>query len=87
MAHVPIIDVAYRLVPENVFPIGILDSFAALQYIASPMGVEQFNINPTKMSIGGGPAGGNIALILAHLAREADIPLRLVAVEHRPLTI
>jgi acetyl esterase/lipase len=80
LANVAIIDVAYRLVPENPFPTGILDSFAALQYIASPFGVEQFNINPTKMSIGGVSAGGNIALILAHLARNADIPLRLVAV-------
>jgi acetyl esterase/lipase len=32
------------------------------------------------MSIGGVSAGGNIALILAHLARNADIPLRLVVV-------
>lgn len=80
LANVAVIDVAYRLVPENVFPTGILDSFAALQYIASPMGVEQFNINPTKISIGGVSAGGSIALILAHLVRDADIPLRLVVV-------
>lgn len=68
LANVAVIDVAYRLVPENPFPTGILDSFAALQYITSPYGVEQFNINPTKMSIGGVSAGWNIALILAHLA-------------------
>jgi acetyl esterase/lipase len=80
LANVVVIDVAYRLVPENPYPIGILDSFAALQYITSPYGVEQFNINPTKMSVGGVSAGGNIALIIAHLARDADIPLRLVAV-------
>jgi acetyl esterase/lipase len=80
LANVAVIDVAYRLVPEHPYPTGILDSFAALKYIASPYGVEQFNINPTKMSIGGVSTGGNIALILAHLARDADIPLRLVAV-------
>jgi len=77
---VAVIDVAYRLVPEHLYPTGILDSFAALQYIASPYGVEQFNINPTRMSIGGVSAGGNIALILAHLARDAAIPLCMVAV-------
>ena len=44
------------------------------------MGVEQFNINPTKISFGGVSAGGSIALILAHLVRDADIPLRLVVV-------
>lgn len=79
-ANVAVIDVAYRLVPETPFPTGILDSFAALKYITSPYGVEQFNINPTKMSLGGVSAGGTIALILAHLAREADMPLRLVVV-------
>jgi acetyl esterase/lipase len=37
------------------------------------------------MSIGGVSEGGNIALILAHLARDADIPLRLVAVGTPPV--
>jgi acetyl esterase/lipase len=49
-----------------------------LQYITSPIGVEEFNINPTKISVGGVSTGGTIALILAHLARDADIPLRIV---------
>lgn len=74
------IDVAYRLVPEHVFPTGILDSFAALQYIASPAGAERFNIDPAKISIGGVSAGGCIALAIAHLARDAHIPLALTAV-------
>jgi acetyl esterase/lipase len=85
LSGVAVIDVAYRLVPESPFPIGILDSFAALKYITSPYGVEQFNVNPTKMSVGGISAGGNIALILAHLARDADIHLRLVAVGTPPV--
>lgn len=79
-AGVAVIDVAYRLVPEHVFPTGILDSFAALQYIASPEGSKKFNIDPTKISIGGVSAGGNIALAIAHLARDAGIKLALVAV-------
>lgn len=74
------IDVAYRLVPEHVFPTGILDSFAALQYIASPAGSKAFNIDASRISIGGVSAGGNIALICAHLARDAGISLKLTAV-------
>ena len=66
--------------PEHPFPTGILDSFAALEYISSPAGSKKFNIDPARMSIGGVSAGGNIALILAHLARDAKIPLKLVAV-------
>jgi acetyl esterase/lipase len=78
-ANVCVIDVAYRLVPEFAFPIGIQDSFAALEYI-SAHGADKFNIDPTRVSLGGVSAGGNIALICAHLARDAKIPLKLVAV-------
>ncbi|KAE8364680.1 Alpha/Beta hydrolase protein [Aspergillus caelatus] len=78
-ADVCVIDIGYRLVPEQPFPIGIQDSFAALQYIHS-QGGSKFNIDPTRISLGGVSAGGNIALIVAHLARDASIPLNLVAV-------
>ena len=73
------IDVDYRLVPEHAFPIGIQDSFAALQYIHAK-GAGQFNIDPTRISLGGVSAGGHIALVCAHLARDANLPLKLVAV-------
>lgn len=76
-ADVAVIDVDYRLVPEYPFPIGIQDSFAALQYIHQH-GAEEFNIDPTRISIGGVSAGGNIALVCAHLARDEKLPLRLV---------
>ncbi|KAJ5915336.1 hypothetical protein N7454_011090 [Penicillium verhagenii] len=78
-ANVCVIDIAYRLVPEHAFPIGIQDSFSALQHIYSK-GAAEFKIDPTRISVGGVSAGGNIALICAHLARDANIPLRLVAV-------
>jgi len=75
-ADVAVIDVAYRLVPEFPFPTGIEDSFAALQYIHG--NGEEFNVKPDSISIGGVSAGANIALVCAHLARDAGIPLRLV---------
>lgn len=78
-AEVCVIDVGYRLVPEHAFPIGIQDSFAALQYIHRE-GAAQFNLDVSRISLGGVSAGGNIALICAHLARDAGVPLRLVAV-------
>ncbi|PYH46056.1 alpha/beta hydrolase [Aspergillus saccharolyticus JOP 1030-1] len=82
-ARVAVVDIAYRLVPENAFPIGIQDSFAALQYLTSnPAAVNQKfrNLDTTRISLGGVSAGANIALILAHLARDHQIPIRLVAV-------
>ncbi|RMJ25088.1 alpha/beta hydrolase fold protein [Aspergillus sp. HF37] len=78
-ANVCVIDVGYRLVPEHPFPIGIQDSFAALQHIHS-QGAHKFNIDPTRISLGGVSAGANIALICAHLARDSNIPLALIVV-------
>jgi acetyl esterase/lipase len=78
-ADVCVIDIDYRLVPEHAFPIGIQDSFAALQYIHA-QGANEFKIDPERISVGGVSAGGNIALVCAHLARDAQIPLKLVAV-------
>ncbi|EOD49515.1 putative alpha beta hydrolase fold-3 protein [Neofusicoccum parvum UCRNP2] len=78
-SSVAIIDVDYRLMPENPFPTGILDSFAALKFVHS-QGKGKFNIDPSRISLGGSSAGGNIALVLAHLARDEGIPLKLVTV-------
>ncbi|KAG5655589.1 hypothetical protein KAF25_003926 [Fusarium avenaceum] len=79
LAGVAVIDVAYRLVPENAFPCGVTDSFAALKYIHEK-GAERFNIDPERISIGGVSAGGFISLALGHMARDAGIPLKLIAV-------
>ncbi|KAM5520940.1 alpha beta hydrolase fold protein [Fusarium oxysporum f. sp. phaseoli] len=79
VAGVAVIDVAYRLVPENAFPCGVTDSFAALKYIYEK-GAERFSIDPERISVGGVSAGGFISLALAHMARDAGIPLKLVAV-------
>jgi acetyl esterase/lipase len=70
--------VAYRLVPEYVYPTGVYDSFAALQYVyANP---SMFDINPEIITLGGVSAGANIALIVDHLARDAQIPIKAVVV-------
>ncbi|KAL4863490.1 hypothetical protein BDV12DRAFT_26606 [Aspergillus spectabilis] len=79
-ANVAVIDVGYRLVPEHAFPIGVQDSFAALRYIHSAKGAQHFNIDASRISLGGVSAGGNIALVLGHLARDAGIALSLIAV-------
>lgn len=75
-ARVAVVDVAYRLVPEYPFPTGIEDSFAALQYIYKNS--QEFNLDSTRISVGGVSAGANISLVMAHLTRDAGIQLRLV---------
>ncbi|KAL2783776.1 esterase [Aspergillus keveii] len=80
-AQCAVIDIAYRLVPEHAFPIGIQDSFAGLVDIYTS-GREKFNIDTARISIGGVSAGGNIALVCCHLARDHTprIPVGLAAV-------
>lgn len=74
-ADVVVIDVAYRLVPEHVFPTGIEDSLAVLKLVhANP---QKFNAK-SSISLGGVSAGANIALVLAHWARDTGIPITVV---------
>lgn len=75
-ANVVVVDVDYRLVPEHPFPTGIEDSFAAVKHVYKNN--EIFNVTQS-ISLGGVSAGANIALVCAHWARDAEIPIRLIA--------
>jgi acetyl esterase/lipase len=90
VADVVVIDVDYRLVPEYPFPIGIEDCFQAMQHCLSVPAA--FDINPKIVTLGGVSAGGNIALVVNHLARDAGIQIKGVIVgtptiaDLRPIT-
>lgn len=76
-ASVVVVDVGYRLAPEFPFPTAITDSWAAVRYIHQHGG-EKFNVKADSISLGGVSAGGAISLVLAHLARDEGIPLKLI---------
>ncbi|KAF9884769.1 hypothetical protein FE257_001259 [Aspergillus nanangensis] len=69
-------DVDYRLAPENKYPIPVDDCWAAFNWIRTQK-AEEFNIDPDRMSVGGGSAGGHLSAVVAHLCRDVNIPLRL----------
>ncbi|KAB5559596.1 Alpha/Beta hydrolase protein [Coniochaeta sp. 2T2.1] len=74
-AGVVVIDVNYRHCPETVWGKCVQDGWAALSWTRDAAGT--LNVNPDSVSIGGISAGGQISLILQHLARDAGVPLKL----------
>ncbi|RHZ53753.1 hypothetical protein CDV55_101582 [Aspergillus turcosus] len=73
--HLVAFDVDYRLAPEHKYPIPVDDCWAAFNWIRQK--ANEFNIDPDRMAIGGVSAGGHLSAVLAHLCRDANIPLRL----------
>ncbi|GAB5101252.1 alpha/beta hydrolase [Caballeronia sp. HLA56] len=59
----------YRIAPENKFPAPIDDCYAVLKYIGDNS--QQLGFDNTRIGVGGGCAGGNIATVISLMARDA----------------
>ena len=66
--------VDYALAPEQPFPAGIEDSWAALQHIAANR-ARYGGRDDAKVVVGGDSAGGNISAVMALKARDAGLDL------------
>lgn len=38
---------------------------------------SEYNLDTDRMAVGGASAGGHLSAVIAHLCRDADVPLRL----------
>ncbi|WP_425309624.1 alpha/beta hydrolase [Ammonicoccus fulvus] len=67
-AHATVVLVDYRLAPEHPFPIPVEDCWTALTWVNAHRG--ELAISDAPLVVAGDSAGGNLAAVLTHRARD-----------------
>jgi acetyl esterase len=76
--------VDYRLAPESRYPTAVEDSYAAMRWVVDNAG--RLGLDPRRVAVGGDSAGGNLATVVALMARERGGPALLYQVLIYPVT-
>ena len=79
-----VVSVDYRLAPEHKFPAAAVDCYAATRWAAEH--ASEINGDPERVAVAGDSAGGNLAAVVAAMAREQGTPKLVFQVLFCPVT-
>jgi acetyl esterase len=79
-----VISVDYRLAPEHKFPAAADDAWAATRWVVAHAG--ELGLDGRRLAVGGDSAGGNLAAVVALMARDAGGPAIALQVLIYPVT-
>jgi acetyl esterase len=71
-AHAAVVFVDYRRTPDVIYPVPNEEAYAATQYVVA--NARSLNVDAARLAVAGDSAGGNMAAVVALLAKDRNGP-------------